>query len=209
MGKISVLQINPKTFDNLEGSTTTFQCEKQSVEILDGLISMDCNHRYFLTYEEMVDIKCLLGNGISMNSYIQHMISPLRRYVLSGPNERIRNFTKVLLRDVDPNFRETQSNLDMYSKSSFHIENILQPHFESLYVSGELVLKQQDHIGETRGRDAANLIKRTVKQFITSGLKSSGKFNPHLIHDAGDSKIKLRFGDEETAVAFRKIYDLI
>jgi len=49
MGKISVLQINPKTFDNLEGSTTTFQCEKQSVEILDGLISMDCNHRYFLT----------------------------------------------------------------------------------------------------------------------------------------------------------------
>ncbi|MBI2109687.1 hypothetical protein HYT58_00750 [Candidatus Woesearchaeota archaeon] len=90
-------------------------------------------------------------------------------------------------------------------ESTFSVSKQVLGLFDRLYSEGTLELESYFHLGEARGIDAANIIKRLANMLVSNRFESD--VSSGLFHDAGDKRIKMSFRTEKAYESFKQAYD--
>ncbi|MFH1401202.1 MAG: hypothetical protein ABIH41_06825 [Nanoarchaeota archaeon] len=196
----SVVDVGRNGKQGLEGLVLTFQLDRRRLGVAADAFCVDKDGRYILSYPDLVAARELVPAQISVTEFSQYVLVPLRRFADEGGVDGAAVLDALL--------GSKQENSERYvppvQEGGYVVPAFLLPYFDALHAKGEVVIGGSEHIGKARGRHAANVLKGHVKRFI---IDADPGASTSIRHDAGDSRIRLYFGDDASKVAFSLAYD--
>lgn len=207
MATARVIDIIPTTGAGVDETWIHYKVDRVRRDDVSALVGIDGRGDYEVRVGDILVLK--EDDLVEPVRYFQYFVVPVRKFVtVASPAQR--TVAESVLRRIDPEHAKRLLSAAADQKPRFKpsdeiVGAPLHPYFRALLERREVSIAPGEHIGAARGLDAANVIKRTVKRFITRGLCNPNELKPQVDLDVSGSTVRVVLSDDRTWETFREL----